>query len=105
MVAGRKQIAFDSRPLDRWEIYVADVANGSLENWSQISPAYFDLTGPAMESGSTFRPTKRAERVSIVVPPPAEMRFYSPKMSMGSIRRSLSMGRQYILQATTTNRR
>ena len=32
--------------------------NGSLENWSQISPTYFDLTGPAMESGFISDPTE-----------------------------------------------
>ena len=53
-----------------------------------------------MESGFISDPRNLAGRESIVVLPPAEMPFHSPKIPMGSVRRSPSTGRQYILQAT-----
>ena len=52
--------------------------NGCLESSSQISPMWFDLTGPAMESGFTSAPRNQAGWESIVVPPPVEVDGISP---------------------------
>ena len=70
--------------------------NGSLESWLQISPTSRDLTGPATERGFISDPTNLAGWESIVVPCPEEMPSRSRKISMDSVRGSLSMGRQYI---------
>ena len=53
--------------------------NGCPENWSQISPAQFDLTGPAMGSGFISALGNQPGWESIVVPPRVERPFYSPK--------------------------
>ena len=97
------KIAFDSRPRDRWEIYVADVAERKAQKTGhkylrRISTSLV----PRWKVDLFHSPTNLAGRESIVVPPPAETPFYSPKISMGSVRRSLLMGRQYILRATTS---
>ena len=92
MVAGRKKIAFDSRPLIAGKYLWPTWPNGYPESWSQISPTLLDLTGPAMESWIYFRSTNLAGGV-YRCPHPAEMPLYYPKMSMATARRSLSMGR------------
>jgi hypothetical protein len=58
-----------------------------------------------MESGFISDPTNLAGWEFIGAPPPVEMPLQYPTILMGSARRSPSMGRQYILQATNTIRR
>jgi Tol biopolymer transport system component len=66
-----KKVAFDSRPVDRWEIYVADVLEGIprklITNISSVYRPHWARDGKWI-------------RESIVAPRPAETRFNYPKI-------------------------
>jgi Tol biopolymer transport system component/DNA-binding winged helix-turn-helix (wHTH) protein len=97
-----KKIAFDSRPRDRWEIYVADVAEGRPR---KLATNISDLVRPhwSRDGKWLYFRSEEPDRMGVYRCPAAGGdALHSPRIP-GSARRSLSMGRQCILQAPSRN--
>ena len=100
------KIAFDSLVRNRWEIYVADVAerkprklvtnisNVIRPHWSRDGKWIYFRSNEPGRTGVYRCPASGGDAIAL-----------SKDARCESIRRSLSMGRQYILQATSRIRR
>jgi Tol biopolymer transport system component len=99
------RIAFDALSADRWEIFIADAAEGIPK---KLATNISGLTRPHWSRDGKwiyFRSTEAGKMGVYRCPASGGDALRYPPTPMGSVRRSLSTGEQYISQATSGNQR